>query len=306
MRVHPANAEALRSWDGEGGAFWVEHDEIFDSSVARYDPALLAALGPADRVLDVGCGTGSITRAAARRARCAVGIDLSSAMLGLAVRRAAVEGLENVRFVHGDAQIHEFAPGSFDIAVSRTGVMFFGDPVAAFANIGRALRAGGRLAALVWQPLAVNEWMAALMGTLNGAAPRPAAGPLAGDGAAGRVAGPAGRGAVAGPLADGAAARSPEAPPGPFSLGDPAHIRSVLSAAGFAGIDVTGVCEPISFGPDPERAYRFFAGLGPVRAALDGPDPSVAARLRALVDAHTGPEGVQFGSAMWLITAHRP
>ena len=276
MRVDPSNAEALRGWDGEGGAYWVEHDEIFDGSVARYDPALLAAIGPADRVLDVGCGTGSITRAAARRAGCAVGIDLSSAMLGRAVRRAVAEGLENVRFVQGDAQVHEFAPGSFDLAVSRTGVMFFGDPVAAFANIGRALRPGGRLAALVWQPLAANEWMTALMGTLNGT----------------------------GPVAERAAIPAPDGP-GPFSLGDPARIRSVLGSAGFAGIEVTGLREPISFGPDAERAYRFFAGLGPVRAALDGPDPGVAIRLRALVDAHTGPDGVRFGSAMWLITAHR-
>jgi hypothetical protein len=80
----------------------------------------------------------------------------------------------------------------------------------------------------------------------------------------------------------------------------------VLGSAGFTQIAVTGLREPVSFGLDPERAYRFFAGLGPVRAALDGPDPGVAARLRALVDAHTGPDGVRFGSAMWLITARRP
>jgi SAM-dependent methyltransferase len=267
MRVDPSNVDAQRSWDGDDGAYWAEHDEIFDRSVAGYDAALLAHLRPADRVLDVGCGTGSITRAAARRARCAVGVDLSSAMLALAGRRAAAEDLRTVRFLHGDAQVHDFAPESFDVAVSRNGVMFFGDPVAAFANIARALRPGGRLAMLVWQPLAANEWMTELMRTLNGSAP-------AGG-----------------------------AQQGPFSFGDPARVRAVLADAGFTGITVTGLAEPIWFGPDASRAYRFFAGLGPVRAALAGADPGVAGRLRALLASRAGPDGVRFGSAMWLVTA---
>src|SRR5262245_51499272 len=142
MRVDPSNAAALRSWDGDDGAYWVEHDEIFDRSLARYDGSLLAAVRPGDRVLDLGCGTGSITRAAARRSDLAVGIDLSSAMLSVARRKATALRLGNARFVHGDAQVHEFAAGSFDVAVSRAGVMFFGDPVAAFANVAGALRAG--------------------------------------------------------------------------------------------------------------------------------------------------------------------
>jgi SAM-dependent methyltransferase len=99
MKVDPSNADALHSWDGDDGARWVEYDDIFDGCLARYDNALLDAVGPADRVLDVGCGTGSITRAAARRATSADGIDLSSQMLALAEHRAKVEGLDNVRFV---------------------------------------------------------------------------------------------------------------------------------------------------------------------------------------------------------------
>jgi SAM-dependent methyltransferase len=275
MKVDPSNAGALRSWDGDDGAYWTEHDEIFDRSVAAYDAALMAELRPTDRVLDVGCGTGSITRAAARRCVSAVGVDLSSAMLALAERRASAEGLGNVRFVHGDAQVHGFAPASVDIAVSRNGVMFFGDPVAAFRNIGRAVGPAGRIAVLAWQPLAANEWMTELMRTLNGGAP-------AGDTPA----------AAAGP--------------GPFSFGDPARVRSVLTEAGFSGIAVTGLREPIWFGPDASRAYRFFSGFGPVRTALAGADPGVAGRLRTLLESRHGPGGVRFGSAMWLITASGP
>jgi hypothetical protein len=159
-------------------------------------------------------------------------------------------------------------PGSFDVAVSRAGVMFFGDPVAAFANVAGALRAGGRLAVLVWQPLEANEWMVSLLRTVNGGLPPPQR-------------------------------------EGPFSLADPDRVRSVLGAAGFTGVTVTGLREPIWFGPDADRAYRYFAGLGPVRAALAGSDPGVEARLRALLAAHTGAGGVHFGSAMWLVTARR-
>src|SRR5690606_6861180 len=108
------------------------------------------ALGPGEAILgrgDVGCGTGQTTRDAARAAGegAAVGVDLSAAMLEHARRRAAEDGLSNASFLHGDAQVHPFEPASFDLAISRTGTMFFADPVAAFANVARALAPGGRL-----------------------------------------------------------------------------------------------------------------------------------------------------------------
>jgi ubiquinone/menaquinone biosynthesis C-methylase UbiE len=265
MRVDPSNADALRSWDGDDGARWTEYDDIFDGCLARYNDALLDGLRPNDHVLDVGCGTGSITRAAARRAKTATGIDLSSQMLALAEHRAKADGLDNVHFVHGDAQVHEFEQGSFDAIVSRAGVMFFGDPVAAFTNLRRALRPGGRLTALVWQPLAANEWMTALLSTIN--------------------------------------ATTPTTNTGAFSLADPADAQHLLAAAGFTATTVTGIREPMSFGPDPARAYDFFAGLGPVRAALAGSRIETEQRLRALLAAHTAADGILLGSAMWLVEA---
>ena len=156
LQVHASNADQLRAWDGDEGAYWAEHAEHFDRSVAAYHERLLAAaaITGSDRVLDIGCGTGQTTRDAARAAPAArpLGVDLSARMLDYARRRAAEEGVTNATFEQVDAQIHPFPPESFDVAISRTGAMFFGDLAAAFTNIGRALRSrrparAGRVAA---------------------------------------------------------------------------------------------------------------------------------------------------------------
>lgn len=281
LRVDPSNAEALAAWDGDDGELWTREEARFDRAVAAYHEPLLdaAAIGAADRVLDIGCGTGQTTRDAARRAPAgwALGIDLSSRMLARARARAADEGIANARFEQTDAQVHAFEPGGFDVAVSRTGAMFFGDPVAAFANIGRALRPGGRLALLVWQQLADNHWIRDVREAL----------------AAGRT--------------------LPEPPPdapGPFSLADPTRTRSILEAAGFVDVGFDGRHEPMWFGVDADDAERFLHALGLVRFLLADLDDDARARaladLRRSVEAHEGPDGVCYPSATWIVTAARP
>src|SRR5690349_8820084 len=130
--VAPTNEAQRRAWDGRDGMLWAVHADLFEASGARYDPALLeaAAIGPADRVLDVGCGTGSVARAAARRAASVLGVDLSTAMVEEARRRAADAGLGNVTFTVADAQVHPFPTAGFDVLLSRAGASFFGDPPA--------------------------------------------------------------------------------------------------------------------------------------------------------------------------------
>src|SRR5689334_4324308 len=117
-----ANAEMLAAWDGDEGEHWAAHEEHYDATMRAHARLLADAadVGTADQVLDVGCGNGSTTRDAARAARegGALGIDLSSAMLENARRKAAAEGLANVRFVQGDAQVHEFEPDAFDVVIS--------------------------------------------------------------------------------------------------------------------------------------------------------------------------------------------
>ncbi|MEU3453638.1 class I SAM-dependent methyltransferase [Micromonospora sp. NPDC006766] len=125
-----------------------EHQARYDAINSGFNELLLAVVGPGDRVLDLGCGNGQLTRLAARRSGAghAVGVDLSAPMLDRARASAVDEGVANVEFVRGDTQVHPFPPDGFGVALSRFGVMFFADPVAAFANVGRALRPGGRLA----------------------------------------------------------------------------------------------------------------------------------------------------------------
>jgi SAM-dependent methyltransferase len=281
LTVDPSNAGALQAWDGDDGAYWSDNERIFDGSVARYREPFFAAaaIGTGAQVLDVGCGTGQTTRDAARLAHddgAALGVDLSSRMLEVARRRAAEERITNVEFVQADAQVHPFDEGRYDVAISRTGAMFFGDPVAAFANIGRALRRDGRLVLLVWQALEHNHWIRDFSAALSDGREVPTPTPGA---------------------------------PGPFALADPERVRSVLSAAGFADVDLRGVAEAMYFGDDADDAEQFVRGLGftgfMLRDFDDGGRARALAALRASIEAHATPDGVLYPSAAWIVTARR-
>jgi SAM-dependent methyltransferase len=253
----------------------------YDAELARYRPVLRRAwtVQPHDRVLDVGCGTGQTTREAARMAPAgrALGVDLSAPAIARARTLARAEGPRNVTFERADAQTHTFAPGSFDLAISRFGTMFFDDPVAAFGNIGRALRPSGRLVMVVWQAHDRNEWDVVINRAL---------------------AGPAGPTAIAG------------AGPDPFSLADPQTVEGILRAAGFADIGLTDVHEPVYYGPDSTAALAWVRGFGCTNEFLKRLDPAAAtralARLHDALAARVTGEGVWFDSRAWIVTARRP
>ena len=274
------NAEMKAAWDGAQGDEWVEREERMNQTLRAHTEPLLAAAGvtATDHVLDVGCGCGETTRACAIAAvgGRALGIDLSTAMLARARLRAEEEGIANVEFVRGDAQLYPFAPEGFDLVVSRFGVMFFDDPAAAFANIASAVKPGGRLALMVWQELARNEWITALRTAL----------------AVGRT--------------------LPELPPGapgPFGLADADRTGGILEAAGFRDVTFDDVAAPFFVGTDTDDAFDFARGMGPARGLLDDLDADATARaldeLRATLDAHHTGDGVVFDSRIWVITAVR-
>jgi SAM-dependent methyltransferase len=169
VRIDPSNEDKLAYWDGQSGEYWAKRADRFEEGVADYDFVASVGITPGDRVLDVGCGSGATTRAAAARGGDVLGVDLSTPMLALA--RSRSENLPNVRYEQADAQVHEFP--EFDVVMSRNGVMFFGDPQAAFRNLARALRPGGRLALMTWQPVSNNEWIRTIRTALGAPPPQP-------------------------------------------------------------------------------------------------------------------------------------
>jgi len=259
-----------------------DHQRIdYDAELHRHNEALRRTyeIEPDDRVLDIGCGAGQTTRDAARLASdgWALGIDTSADMIDRARRLAEAEGLRNVAFEHADVQDHRFPPEPFDLAISRFGTMFFHDPVAAFTNIGTALRRRGRLLMMVWQGHDRNEWSVSIDGALGANAGSPVPTPKGLD---------------------------------PFSLADPATVRQVLDAAGFTAVTFTDVRQAMYFGRDVAAALEWIGGFACTEAALDRLDPGdrevARERLRETLVVHARDDGVWFDSRAWIVRASRP
>jgi len=248
----------------------------YDAELQRYHGRLLAALDlrAGDRVLDIGCGMGQTTREAARAvgSGTALGVDISAPMLAEARRLSRRAGLRNVAFVHADAQRHRFRDGHYDVAISRFGTMFFADPPAAFTNIARAMRPGGRLVQLVWQTGDRQEWSDVLNEVFG-------------------------------------AEHVPDSTSDPFSLADVATTQAVLAAAGFAEVEVTGVDEPLWYGPDAHSARAAMLALRGTQDRLAPLDAQRSAdaldRLLAALASRCTPDGVFLDAHAWLISARR-
>ncbi|HKP78370.1 MAG TPA: class I SAM-dependent methyltransferase, partial [Phenylobacterium sp.] len=200
-----------------------------------------------------------------------VGVDISRPLLEIARRRS--EGRSDVSFLEADAQTHAFEPASFDAVFSRFGVMFFADPAAAFANIRRALKPGGRLAFVCWRTPAENPIMSLPM-----------------QAALAHVEAP--------PPPDPGA-------PGPFAFAESERLRAILDAGGFSGIAITPHEKDIGPG-DLETALGLALRIGPLGGVLrENPDKrdAVVEAVRAALEPHAGPDGVKLGSATWIVTA---
>jgi SAM-dependent methyltransferase len=253
----PANAAQAEYWNATRGEQWVLHQAALDQRLRAVSEGLLARalMRSGERVIDVGCGTGATTLAIAEQVGApgaVLAIDISEPMLAVAHRRSAERGHAHVQFLRADAQTHRFAPATHDLVISRFGVMFFGDPVAAFANLRSALRPGGRLAFVCWAALEDNPWFAL-------------------------------------PLAVGERWLGPPEPqppraPGPLAFSEAGYVEEILSAAGFADVAIDTAATHLQGAASAAAEADFACLVGPLTRLIQARDPDTSTREAMLAE----------------------
>lgn len=258
VTVPGPNQEQEEFWSTEGGVSWSHNDALLDTTLGPVLDHLLdvTALGDGEQVLDIGCGTGQSTIRAAwavGQNGTAMGLDIAEQMLERARAQAAADGIGNLEFVQADAQVQRFEPDAFDAVISRFGVMFFADPAAAFANIARALRPGGRMVFMTWASMIQNPWFSV---------PRTAAmerlGPID---------------------------PTPPHAPGPMGLADRDYTLDVFRRAGLANVTVTPVALDLTPPGTARDMGEFAMTLGPavrIMAEKEGGPEDKAAIIEAV------------------------
>jgi SAM-dependent methyltransferase len=266
--------EQAARWNGPAGNAWVDLQELLDEMFRPFEELLVDAVAAehAGSVLDVGCGTGGVTRAVARRAGHCVGVDISGPMIETARAHAEREGVP-ASFIQADAQEYAFDPGTFDAVVSRFGVMFFSDPVRAFGNLRSTVRDGAGLRCVVWRGPEENPFMTT--------AERAAA-----------------------PFLPDLPARRPDQP-GQFAFADPERVRRILAESGWAGIDIQPVDVVCAL---PEKdLVTYFTRLGPLGMVLPGADERTRAEIveavRPAFDPFVRGTEVRYTAACWMVSA---
>ncbi|GAB3389837.1 class I SAM-dependent methyltransferase [Lysobacter fragariae] len=277
---HTIDDGQAKLWNGPAGRAWVETQSLLDQLFEPFQDLLVdaASVGPGSRVLDIGCGTGSTTLAVARRlgvGGLCIGVDISEPMIAAARARAEQEGTP-ASFIRANAGNHAFEPASFDRLISRFGVMFFDDPIGAFANLRRAAKNDAGFHFIAWRSASENPFMTT-----------------------------AERAAL--PLLPNLPARQPGAP-GQFAFADQRRVHAILEASGWTGIDI----QPIDVACVlPEKDLMpYLTRLGPVGVMLQELDDLTRARVvetvRAAFDPYVHGAEVRFTAACWMVSARAP
>ncbi len=278
MMKTTANAAQADYWNALAGQTWARFQAQLDRQIEPLGREAMRVLAPraGERILDIGCGCGQTTMELAALTGAGgyvKGADISAPMLEIAKARPVLPGAVAPVFEQADAQVASFGDGAFDAAFSRFGVMFFADPVAAFANIRRALRPGGRLAFVCWRPFAENVWMRA---------PQEAAAPFM----------------PASPAADPMA-------PGPFAFADAARVLGILGDAGFKDIALEKF-DCLIGGGDLAQSLELALRVGPLGGALrEHPEltQTVSGAVRDALAGYVTPKGVLMPAATWIVRA---
>lgn len=274
-----SNAAQIEYWNSTAGEAWAQFQEALDRQVEPLGLAAMDALRPkeAEHIIDIGCGCGQTTLTLAARVGptgSIVGVDISEPMLAVALRRPRAAPDLRVDFRQQDAQTDDLGRGLFDAAFSRFGVMFFSDPVAAFANIRASLKRDARLAFVCWRPLDENPWLQA---------------PLQ----------------AALPFLPPVAPPDPTAP-GPFAFADPSRVRSILADAGYGSVTINPFDANIG-GGSLEQTVNLALGVGPLgRALREHPERAddVVDTVRDVLSKYLTSNGVRMPAAVWIVLAH--
>jgi SAM-dependent methyltransferase len=274
-----SNAQQVEYWNGPVGERWASLQEKIDLHLGEITDALIRLAAPrsGERVLDVGCGCGTTTFLLAMRTEpegATAGIDISVPMLNAARARAMAQNAEIV-FIEADASTYEFQP-VFDLVFSRFGIMFFADPVSAFANLRTALAPGGRLVFACWRPFEENRWAwDAMQAALHLLPPQEPADPFA---------------------------------PGPFAFADEVRLRRILATAGFTKTDIEPFDGSVNMGATAEEAAAEALSIGPLARAATGLDEKTREAIGRVVEGayarYLTPSGVLPPAAWWLVRAH--
>ena len=274
-----SNIAQIEYWNTKAGETWAKFQEALDRQIQTLGLAAMDTLRPekGEHIIDIGCGCGQTSLDLGSRVGAAgsvVGVDISKPMLEVARRRPRSAPNLRVTFELFDAQSDVLGHGRFDAAFSRFGVMFFSDPVVAFANIRRSLNPSGRLVFVCWRPLNQNPWMRE---------------PL--DAAL--------------PLLPPIAPFDPMAP-GPFAFADAGRVQSILDEARFGSVKV-GPFDAAIGGANLEQTLQLALNVGPLAAALrESPEraETVANAVRDVLSKYATPNGVLMPAAVWIVSAH--
>ena len=277
---HDLNADQIAYWNGPAGQRWTDRQASQDVLLAPVSEILIdrAAVRSGERIFDVGCGCGATAIALAELIAPAghvLGIDISTPMLARA-RQVAPAGLP-VEFVLADATVYPFEPASFDLLVSRFGVMFFAEPALAFANMRRALRPSGRLAFACWREPRVNPWMMAPLQAVYRHVPK-------------------------------LPQQAPE-DPGPFAFASEARVQRILGEAGFSGIamEPCNIVLDVAIGRGLDAAVEAVLEIGPANRALEGQPAEVREAAKGSIREALAPfasgQQVRLGGSIWIVTA---
>jgi ubiquinone/menaquinone biosynthesis C-methylase UbiE len=277
---HDQNADQIAYWNGAGGQRWAERQPVQDILLQPVADILIdrAKIKAGERILDVGCGSGSTSFAFAKAVGPSghvTGVDISAPMLARA-REVTPRGAP-VEFILADATVHPFASDSFDLLASRFGVMFFADPMLSFANMRRAMRRSGRLAFACWREARENPFfMVPLQAVYKHVPKLPQVGPE---------------------------------DPGPFAFASEERVTRILKAAGFSGIAMEPVklALDVAVGRGLDAAVQGGLQIGPAaRALADQPPDVVAAAAKSVRDAlapYVKGETVPLDGSIWIVTA---